>query len=134
VQARLAPPALSVEAMAPLADGVELIAGARWDARFGPVVLVGLGGVHTETFGDVRLALAPLDAESAEALLRSLRSAPLLLGARGRAPVDLAAAAEAVAALSRVAAAHPELAELEVNPLLATPAGAVALDARGVFA
>jgi hypothetical protein len=134
VQGRLDPPALSVEAMAPLADGVELIAGARWDARFGPVVLVGLGGVHTETLGDVRLALGPLDAAGAEALLRSLRSAPLLLGARGRPPVDLAACAAAIAALSRVAAAHPELAELEVNPLLATPAGALALDARAVLA
>ena len=134
VRRRLDPPALSVEAMAPLADGVELIAGARWDARFGPVVLAGLGGVHTETLGDVRLALGPLDAAGAESLLRSLRSAPLLLGARGRPPVDLAACAAAIAALSRVAAAHPELAELEVNPLLATPAGALALDARAVLA
>jgi hypothetical protein len=67
-------------------------------------------------------------------MLRSLRIAPLLLGARGRPAVDLGAAAAGLAALSRVAAAHPELAELEVNPLLVTPAGAVALDARFVRA
>jgi len=78
------------------------------------------------------VALAPVDAETAEQLLRELRGAPLLLGARGRPPVDLRACAEAVAALSRVAAAHPEIAELEVNPLLALPDRAVALDARAV--
>jgi hypothetical protein len=76
--------------------------------------------------------LAPVDAAGAEALLRSLRVAPLLLGDRGRPPLDLGAAARAVAALSRVAAEHPELAELEVNPLLVTPGGCLALDARAV--
>ena len=118
--------------MAPLADGVELIAGTRWEPRLGPLVMVGLGGIHAETLRDVRVALAPVDAEGAEALLRSLRGAPLLLGARGRPALDVRACAEAVAALSRVAAAHPELAELEVNPLLALPEGALALDARAV--
>jgi hypothetical protein len=114
--------------MAPLAEGVELIVGARWERRFGPLVLVGLGGIHAETLRDVQVALAPVDAATAEELLRGLRGAPLLSGARGRPAVDMAACAEAVAALSRVAAAHPELAELEVNPLLALPA----LDARAV--
>jgi acetate---CoA ligase (ADP-forming) len=122
----------SVEAMAPLADGVELLIGARWDARFGPVALAGAGGIHAEVLRDTAVALAPLTETEAEAMLRSLRIAPLLLGARGRPAVDLASAAAALAALSRVAAAHPELAELEVNPLLVTPAGAVALDARFV--
>ncbi|HET8980395.1 MAG TPA: acetate--CoA ligase family protein, partial [Solirubrobacteraceae bacterium] len=129
---RLAPPAYSVEAMAPLADGVELLIGARWDARFGPVALAGAGGIHTEVLRDTAVALAPVTEAQAEAMLRSLRIAPLLLGARGRPPVDLAAAAAALSALSRVAAAHPDLAELEINPLLVTPAGAVALDARFV--
>jgi hypothetical protein len=118
--------------MAPLTGGVELIAGARWEPRFGPLVLVGLGGVFTETLDDVAVALAPVGTAEAEAMLRSLRGAPLLLGARGRPPVDVRACAEAVAALSRVAAAHPELTELEVNPLLALPSGALALDARAV--
>ena len=63
----------------------------------------------------------------------SLRGAPLLTGARGRTPVDLDALAAAVSAVSRVAAQHPELAELEINPLLARPAGAIALDARVVL-
>jgi acetate---CoA ligase (ADP-forming) len=134
MRARLAPPACSVEAMAPLADGVELLIGARWDPRFGPITLAGAGGIHAEALRDTTVALAPVDPAQAEAMLRALQIAPLLLGARGRPPVDIAAAAAALSALSRVAAAHPELAELEVNPLLATPAGAVALDARFVRA
>jgi acyl-CoA synthetase (NDP forming) len=129
---RLSPPAVAVERMAPLGEGVELLAGVRWDARFGPVALVGLGGVFTEVLRDVAVALAPVAEDTARELLLSLRAAPLLRGARGRAPVDLDAAAAAVAALSRIAAAHPELAEVEVNPLLALPDGAVGLDARVV--
>ncbi|HET9922563.1 MAG TPA: acetate--CoA ligase family protein, partial [Methylomirabilota bacterium] len=74
--------------------------------------------------------LAPVEEAEAEAMLRALRIAPLLTGARGRPPLDITAAAGALAALSRVAAAHPELAELEINPLLVTRTGAIALDAR----
>jgi acyl-CoA synthetase (NDP forming) len=127
---RLAPPAVAIERMAPLEEGVELLVGARWDARFGPVALVGMGGVFTEVLRDVAVTLAPVDEAMARELLLSLRAAPLLMGARGRPPMDLDAAGSAVAALSRVAAAHPEIAEIEVNPLLALPQGAVALDAR----
>jgi acyl-CoA synthetase (NDP forming) len=132
VARRLAPPAMSVERMAPLREGIELIAGCRWDERFGPVVMVGIGGIHTETLADVGLALAPIDEDAADRLLHALRGAPLLLGARGRVPLDVRAAARAVAALSRVAAAHPELAEIEVNPLLVTATGALGLDARAI--
>jgi acyl-CoA synthetase (NDP forming) len=120
----------SVERMAPVGDGVELIAGSIQDARFGPVVLVGLGGVYAELLDDTAVALAPVDATQAEELIRSLRGAAILAGARGRLPVDVAAAAEAVAALSRLAASRPDLGEIEINPLLVTPHGALALDAR----
>ena len=131
---RLAPPAVSVERMAPLEDGVELLVGARWDARFGPVALVGLGGVYSEVLRDVAVALAPIDEATALDLLLSLRASPLLRGARGRPALDLDAAAAAIAAVSRVAAAHPEIAEIEVNPLLALPDGVLGLDARVVRA
>ena len=127
---RLAPPELSIEAMAPVAEGVELIAGCRRDPRFGPVAMVGLGGVYAEVMGDVAIGLAPLDQARAERLLRSLRGAPLLGGVRGRPPLDVAAAARAAVAISRVAAAHSQIAEIEVNPLLVTADGALALDAR----
>jgi acetate---CoA ligase (ADP-forming) len=133
MEARLAPEGFSVETLVPTAGGVELIAGCRRDPRFGPLVLVGLGGIYAELLRDVAVALAPAGADELEALLRSLRGAGVLTGARGRPQVDLRAAAEAAAALSRVAAAHPEIAEIEINPLLVTPAGAVGLDARIVL-
>jgi acyl-CoA synthetase (NDP forming) len=129
---RLSPPAVSVEAMVGTAEGVELIVGCVRDRTFGPVVLVGLGGIHAEVLADTACALAPVGVEQARDLLLSLRGAPLLTGARGRPPVDLGSVAAAVSTVSGVAAVHPELAELELNPLLAGPAGAVALDARVV--
>ncbi|HSD03431.1 MAG TPA: acetate--CoA ligase family protein, partial [Gaiellales bacterium] len=79
---------------------------------------------------DVAVGLAPLDVAEAERMLLSLRGAPLLAGARGRPPCDVRAAAEAAVALSQVAARHPAVAEIEINPLLVTADGAVALDAR----
>jgi acyl-CoA synthetase (NDP forming) len=130
MERRLSPPGYSVEAMAPVADGIELIVGARRDPRFGPVALVGLGGIYAELLGDVGVALAPLDRGEAMRLLESLQGAALLEGARGRAAVDVGAAADAAVALSRLAAARPDIAEIEVNPLLVTPEGALALDAR----
>jgi acyl-CoA synthetase (NDP forming) len=130
---RLSPEAYSVEQMAPVGDGVELIVGARRDRRFGPVALVGIGGLYTELLRDVAVALAPIQEDEALDLLQSLRGAPLLVGARGRPPVDLTAAARAAAALSLLAARRPEIAEVEVNPLLVTPDGALGLDARLVL-
>jgi acetate---CoA ligase (ADP-forming) len=124
----------SVEQTAPADDGIELIVGARRDPRFGPVTLVGMGGLYTEVLDDKGVALAPVDEASAELLIRSLRGAPLLEGARGRPPLDVKAGAGAVAALSRLAAEHPEIAEVEVNPLLVLPEGALGLDARVVLA
>jgi acyl-CoA synthetase (NDP forming) len=129
----LRPPWYSVEALAPLSRGLELIVGARRDPRFGPVLLVGAGGLYAEIVKDVAVALAPVSEAGAEALFRSLRVAPLLGGARGKAAVDVAAAARAAAALSRVAAEHPEIAEIEITPLLALPDGALGLDARIVL-
>jgi len=131
--ARLAPPAVSVEAMADPVDGVELVVGCVRDPKFGPVVLVGLGGVFTEVLADTACAIAPVSSGAARGLLTSLQGAPLLAGARGRAPVDLDALADLVARVSRLAAAHPELAELELNPVLARPGGVLALDARIVL-
>ena len=128
--AKLDPPSFSVEEMADLKGGVELIVGARWDPRFGPTVLVGMGGTATEVLRDVQVALAPVDEAEATRMLERLRTAPLLREHRGRPAVDIAAAARTVARLSEYAAAHPEIAELEINPLLVTPSGATALDAR----
>ncbi|WP_406730037.1 acetate--CoA ligase family protein [Streptomyces sp. NBC_01794] len=133
MHARLGAPSYSVEAMADLTDGIELIVGVNRDPRFGPVAMVGLGGVLTETLHDVAFSLAPVPARRAETLLRGLRTAALLSGVRGRPAVDVAAAAAVIERITAVAAAHPEIAELEVNPLLVRPDGALALDARAVL-
>jgi succinyl-CoA synthetase beta subunit len=78
------------------------------------------------------VALAPLNPDLADQMVRSLRAAPLLFGARGRPPLDVAAAARVAADLSQLAAGWPDLAEVEINPLLVSRTGVVALDARVV--
>jgi acetate---CoA ligase (ADP-forming) len=132
--ARLGPESFSVEAAEDVGAGFELLVGARRDPRFGPIVVVAAGGIQAELARDTAVALAPINAGAAEALVRSLDAAPLLLGARGRPTLDVGAAARAVAALSSFAAAHPEIAEVEINPLLVGPEGVVGLDARVVLA
>ena len=115
-----------------LKGGIEMILGAKRDPVFGPVVVVGLGGIFAEIIQDVAVRPAPVDEAEAMAMLRSLKAFPVLDGARGRAKADLKAAAGAIAALSRFAAAHAdEVAEIDINPLLLLPEGqgAMALDA-----
>ncbi len=112
--------------------GTELILGTKTDPAFGPVVMVGLGGIFAEVMKDVALQTAPVDEATATAMLRSLKTFSLLDGARGRPKADVAAAAKAVAALSRFAARHADsVAEIDVNPLLVMDEGkgAYALDA-----
>ncbi len=127
---RLKPPAFSIERMAALTDGVELIVGVRRDPSFGPVVVVGMGGVYAEVLQDVAVALAPITQKVAEDLIRSLRGAPLLLGARGHPALDIEAAARAAVALSSLGAERPDIAEMEINPILVAKVGVLALDAR----
>ena len=131
--AALAPSGYVVEQMVSEPGAAEVIIGCRRDPRFGPLVVVGLGGIYAEVLRDVAVALAPAEADELEALVRTLRGASLLTGARGRPPLDIAGLAQAAAALSRLAAEHPEIAEIEVNPLLVTVSGVVGLDARVVL-
>lgn len=119
--------------VAPMAQGLsELILGSRIDPVFGPVVMVGLGGIFAEIVQDTAVQLAPVSETQAMAMLRSLKAFAVLNGARGRRPADIEAAARAIAALSRFAVAHADtVAEIDINPLLlkADGEGAVALDA-----
>ncbi len=113
-------------------NGVEMILGVQHDPTFGPVVMCGLGGVFVEILADVSFRPAPFDAAEAHRMLRELQGYPLLAGARGRPPGDVHALAEALAALSRFAAAQAErLESAELNPVVVRPAGqgVVALDA-----
>ncbi|MBY0336917.1 MAG: acetate--CoA ligase family protein [Acetobacteraceae bacterium] len=111
------------------ARGVELILGARRDPQFGPMVLVGAGGVQAELWKDVALDIAPVSEDGAMAMLRSLKSFPLLDGFRGAPKVDLPAVARAIARFSAFAASAGErLEEAEINPLVCRPDGCVAVD------
>jgi len=122
---------LLVQAMAP--GGVELILGLRRDPQFGPVVLIGLGGVLTEVLDDVAIRLAPLDRAIADAMLDDLRGSPLLRGVRGRPPVDRAALIDMLVALGRFGAERPDVLEVDLNPVIASARGALAVDALVVL-
>ena len=104
--------------------GVELIAGVSRDPVFGPVVMVGLGGIYAEILKDVALQVAPVSEDEALRMIRSLKMFPLLDGARGRPKADVAAAARTVARLSEFACRHAaDVAEIDMNPILVKPQG-----------
>jgi acetyl coenzyme A synthetase (ADP forming)-like protein len=117
-----------------VAPGKELLLGSVRDPQFGPLVMVGFGGVYVEVLRDTAVRLAPVDAAEALAMLDDLRLAPLLHGVRGEPPVDLAALAATIARFSALAAATPGLEEIELNPLVAGAVGVVAVDARARLA
>jgi acetate---CoA ligase (ADP-forming) len=121
-----------VEEMAP--RGVELIVGARRDPQWGPVVLVGLGGIWTEALDDVRLMPADLSREGIIAEINQLKGARLLHGLRGAAPVDIGAIADVVVRVGALMCAQPEITEIDINPLVAYPDRVLALDALIVTA
>ncbi len=110
--------------------GVELIVGVVQDPAFGPVVACGAGGVTAELIQDVAVALTPVTEDEAARMLRSLRTYPLLTGYRGAPPADLNAVRDVVVRLAAMADRHDAIAEIDLNPLAATPEGAVVLDAR----
>jgi acyl-CoA synthetase (NDP forming) len=118
----------------PMADpGVELIVGLRRDPSFGAVVVVGLGGVLADVLDDVSIRLAPVPRDEALAMLDELRGARILDGVRGRPPIDRGAIADLVVALSRFADEHPEIDEVDLNPVIASASGALAADALVVY-
>ena len=110
--------------------GVELILGAKIDPVFGPVVMVGLGGVFTEIFADIAFRRAPVTPQMAREMIEELKGARLLKGYRGKQPVDLDATSSAISKLSIFAAAHADAIEsVEMNPVRARAHDCVALDA-----
>ena len=113
-----------------LSGGVEVLVGVVQEPVFGPLVVFGLGGVATEVLGDHAARLTPLTDADADDLIHRVHAAPLLLGHRGTPPVDTAALADVLLRVSRLADDLPEVAELDLNPVVATPAGAQAVDAR----
>jgi acetate---CoA ligase (ADP-forming) len=111
-------------------EGRELILGMNLDPSFGPVLMFGLGGIYVETFRDVVFRVPPVTEGEAREMIRSIRSFPLLEGTRGEEAVDQDSIVEAIQRLAQLVQEQDAIAEVDVNPLMATPDGAAALDAR----
>ena len=114
----------------PQREGIELVIGGVRDPDFGPVIMTGFGGVLVEARRDVQLAVAPVDEAQAGALLRSLRGAAVFTGLRGRPPVDLGPVAAMIVAVGDLMVGHPEISELDLNPVLVGCERSIAVDWR----
>jgi acyl-CoA synthetase (NDP forming) len=110
--------------------GVEVIIGLAHDPVFGPLLMFGSGGVGVELFGDRAFRALPLSQLDARELVRSIRGAPLLLGHRGSAPVDVAALEDALLRVARLAEDVHEVAEMDLNPVIVSTGGIAIVDAR----
>lgn len=117
-----------VQRMAPA--GVEMLVGIVDDEHFGPVVACAAGGTAVELLGDVQVRLAPVADAEAAGMVRSLRTFPLLDGYRGTPPSDVGALQDVIVRTAALAAAHAEIAELDLNPVVVSPSGALVIDAR----
>ena len=122
---------LLVQPMA--APGVELILGLRRDPLFGPAVLLGLGGILAETLDDVAIRLAPVTPRAAMSMLDDLRGRAIIDGVRGQPGIDRSAVAEMLVALGRLGLERPDVLEVDLNPVIATTSGALAVDALVVL-
>ena len=122
------PSAFLVQEMA--SEGVEMLVGLIQDPHFGPVVACGAGGVMVELLRDVSVRLAPLTRDDATEMIQSLKTYPLLTGFRGRPPGDVRTLEDVLARLSALAEDLPQVAELDLNPIIVHPHGAALVDAR----
>jgi acetyl coenzyme A synthetase (ADP forming)-like protein len=113
-----------------LKGGRETVLGVATYPSFGPILMFGLGGIYVEVLKDVSFAVCPVSDVRAREMIRSIRGYPILRGLRGREGVDEDALVDAIQRVSQMALDHPEIAELEFNPLLAFPDGVVAVDLR----
>lgn len=113
-----------------LQGGTEMLVGLVQDPSFGPVLACGAGGTAVELIGDVAMSLTPVTESEVDEMLGSLRTYPLLTGFRGSPPLDIPALKAVLHRVSALAEAHPEVAELELNPLIVLPDGAAVVDAR----
>ncbi len=111
-------------------EGIELLMGIVHDESFGPVIACGAGGTRAELLGDVAVRITPLTDLDVREMLRSLRTFPLLEGYRGAPAADVPALEDVLLRLSAMVEAHPEIAELDANPVIASPDGAAIVDAR----
>lgn len=124
---------VTVQPMVRQDSALELILGIKQDPVFGAVMMIGTGGIYAELFRDRTLELPPLNEKLARRMLEKLKIFPMLNGYRGRPPIDIDKLLEVFIRLSYLAADYPEITELDINPLLATPTGVIALDGRVII-
>jgi acyl-CoA synthetase (NDP forming) len=122
---------VAVQKMAPA--GTEVIVGMSKDPQFGPVLMFGLGGIFVEVLKDVAFRIVPLEPRDARQMVREIKGFPVLEGVRGQPPADLAALEGLILKLSEFVEAHPEIEELDLNPVFAYADGVIAVDARIVI-
>lgn len=116
------------------APGTEVIIGTTTDPQFGPVMMFGLGGILVEVLKDVAFRIVPLERRDARQMVREIQGYKVLEGVRGQPPADIDALEAMILQVSEFVSEHPEIAELDLNPVLAYPDGAIAVDARVVLA
>jgi acyl-CoA synthetase (NDP forming) len=117
-----------------MAQGTEVIVGMSKDPQFGPVMMFGLGGIFVEVLKDVAFRIVPLEARDAREMIREIKGFPVLEGVRGQDPADLDALEKLILKVSEFVEAHPEIDELDLNPVFAYIDGVIAVDARIVVA
>lgn len=110
--------------------GVEVIMGMSKDAQFGPVLMFGLGGVLVEVLKDVSFRIVPLARRDARQMIEEIRGYPVLMGYRGQEPASISGLEDTLLRLSRFIERTPEIKELDLNPMIASGDGLVAVDAR----
>ena len=123
---------VAVQTMAPA--GTEVIVGMSKDPQFGPVMMFGLGGILVEVLKDVAFRIVPLEPKDAREMVREIKGFPILQGVRGQPAADIAALENLILKVSEFVEAHPEIDELDLNPVFAYPDGVLAVDARIVVA
>ena len=122
---------ISVQKMA--RPGIEVIVGMTKDAQFGPVLMFGLGGILVELLKDVSFRIVPLEREDAREMIREIKGYPILEGFRGREQADILVLEEILLKISGFVDDHPEIKEIDLNPIFAYKDGAVAVDARVIL-
>ena len=113
--------------------GTEVIIGTTTDPQFGPVMMFGLGGIFVEVLKDVAFRIVPLEPRDAKQIVREIKGYPVLEGVRGQEGADLASLEKLILRISEFVEQHPDVRELDLNPVLAYPDGAIAVDARVVL-
>ena len=114
--------------------GLEVIVGAKRDPQFGPVVMFGLGGIFVEIFKDVAFRVAPVTMEEAKEMIQEIKGYPLLKGARGRKSLDVEGLAKVIVNVSRLMLSYPQIAEIDLNPVVVYEKDVLALDTRIILA